>query len=279
MAKYSRFVDIKKTPSTINNFRMVTKEFEERAASLHRIVSYLAAKDALEMIQDGIPSGAEYKNLKNSLRLSEIGVGGSNRSAFAVHAPVKSKRVRKVDVPRTVIYVRAKKRLTRPDPAVQLLEDKGPWTADTIPFWPSSKEATVVQRKVTKKEADRVATEQLPKIDGIRAELLEMGKRIKKKKPGDAGSIKRNGKAIPDIAMQALDMEFGGGGGKSSPVFRKMIQSITKNTRRMSSRHRIIKDAMLNPNSKRYKSFVPKGKKIGKGEAVKFMGFQKRLGR
>jgi len=279
MPKGGRFVDIQKSPSTINNWRLVTKELTERAEALHKIVSYLAAKNAFDMIKDEIPGGSDYADLKESLQLVEIGVGGKNRAGYAIYAPTKSKRIRKLDVPKTVLYVRAKKRLVRPDPAVQILEDKGPWTADTIPFWPTKKEATVIQRKVTKKEADKVAKMQSGKIAGIRSELREMGRKIKKGKPGDPGKVTRRSKAIPDVAMQALEMEFGGGSGKSKPVFRRMIKSISSSIGRMAISEKIIGQTMTNPNSKRYKSFPPKLDKISSGQASKFAGFQNRLGR
>lgn len=280
MAKNYRFIDIKKSPRTINNWRLVLEELEDRARSMHRIVSYLVAQEAYEQLMSEIPSGGEYKDLRESLQVSEVGVGGGGKrgAAYAVHVPVKSRRVRKVDVPKTVIYVRAKKRLNRPDPAVQILEDRGPWTADTIPFWPSKRQATIIQRKVTKREADKVAKVQKPKLRGVRKDLLEVGKRTKLRKPGDPGWVKRKGKAIPEVAMQALDMEFGADGGPSRPVFRRTINRVAKSIRRLPAKHRVIIEAMSDPNSKKYKSYPPRVNKISKGEASKYVGFQKRLG-
>lgn len=280
MAETSRFVDIKKTPKTINNWRLVEEELEDRGASMHRIVSYLAAKEFYDLLMSKIPGGSRYRDLRQSLRISEVSAGKKGESAaYSVHVPVKSRRARKMDVAKTVIYVRAKKRLNRPDPAVMLLEDKGPWTADTIPFWPSKREASVIQRKVTKKEADKVAKMQEPNINKIRAELLDLGKRVKKKKPGKPGHVGRKGKAVVDVAMQALDLEFGAEGGPSNPVFRKSIRAVQKGMRRLPDKHRAIKQAMADPNSKKYKGYPPRVPKISSSEAMKFVGFQKRLGR
>lgn len=278
MGKYDRVVDIQKTPRTRNAWRLIEKELEKRAASLHRTVSYLAAQDAYDSLMEGIPAGNEYKELRDSLEVAEVGVGKGNQGAYAVHAPVKSRKVRKIDVPKTIVYVRAKKRLTRPDPAVQLLEDTGPWTADTIPFWPNKKEAVVVQRKVTKKEADKVAEAQKPKIPKILQQLSEMGRRVKKKKKGEPGHVGRNQKkAVPDVAMQALELEFGGQGKRATPVFRKMIRSVRGGMRTMAKRHRIITQTMTDPNSGRWKNFPPRKTKISTGKASSFKGFQKRL--
>ena len=279
MANVSRFVDIKKSPKTINNWRLVEEELEDRGASMHRIVSYLVAKEFYDLLMSKIPGGSKYRNLRQSLRISEVSAGKKGESAaYSVHVPVKSKRVRKMDVAKTVIYVRAKKRLNRPDPAVMLLEDKGPWTADTIPFWPSKREASVIQRKVSKEEAEKVSKMQKPNEGKIRAELLDLGKRVKKKKPGKPGHVGRKGKAVVDVAMQALDMEFGSSGGPSNPIFRKSVRAIKKGMKRLPEKYRVIKQAMLDPNSKKYKGYPPRVPKISSSEASKFMGFQTRLG-
>jgi len=277
MGKYDRIIDIQKTPKSRNNWRLAEKELSERFNSLRRTISYLSAKSAYDKLMSDIPGGSDYKDLKKSLKISEIGVGDDG-GAYSVHVPEKGRRIRKIDVPRTVIYVRAKKRLARPDPGVQILEDKGPWTADTIPFWPNKKEATVVQRKVTKKEADKVAKAQESKVSEVRAALAEVGRRIKPKKPGDPGQVKRGGKAIPDVAMQALELEFGGEGKRSKPVFRRMIAASTKGVKKLGS-HKVVLQSVSDPNSRIYKQFPPKVSKIGTSVAGKFKGFQKRLGR
>lgn len=278
MGKYDRIVDIQKTPKTENNWRLVTEELEERFKHLHRITSYQAAQEFYDMVMSQIPSGADYKDLKKALRIAEISVGAGDRAGFTVHAPMKASRVRKLDVPKTVIYVRAKKRLIKPDPAVQILEDYGPWTADTIPFWPKKKKADVVQRKVTKKEADKVAKAQKTKESEVWTKLGKIGVRIKKPKPGQPGAVSRDQKkAIPDVGMLALTLEFGGEGKRSNPVFRKSLRKVTAGMGGMSKRYRIFKDTVSNPNTKRYKRYPKKMDKISTGKARAYVGFQKRI--
>lgn len=278
MGKYSRWVDIQTTPKTKNNWRLANEELDERFEALQRIIPYLTAKHGLKKLLSGIPGGSDYKDLRKSLRISEIPMGKKG-GAYSIHVPVKGRRIRKVDVAKTVIYVRAKKKLTRPDPAIKILEDRGPWTADTLPFWPNKKEALVVQRKVTKKEADRVAKEQKNKLPRILTELKEAGRTIKKPKAGESGHVKRKGKAVPDVAMQALGLEFGGTGKKSRPVFRRMIRFILLLMRRLAKKEPVIKQVLTDANSKKYNQYPPRVGRVSMGEAKKFIGFQKRLGR
>jgi len=279
MAKGGRFVDIKKSPRTINAWRLALKERRQRTIAMHRIVSYLVAKDFYDMLMKQIPSGSEYKSLRESLRISEVSVGLGAKAAYAVHVPVKSRKIRKLDTAKTIIEVRAKKRLNKPDPAVLLLEEEGPWTADTLPFWPSKKLATVVQRKVSKREVDELAKDQEKKRKKVRAELRKIRKQNRESEGGGKqGRVGRKGKAIPDVSMLALDLEFGTGGGKSKPVFRKSIRHAKQGIKRLPKRYKKIVQAMNDPNSKIYKNYPPKMKKISKGEATGFIGFQKRLG-
>jgi len=278
--KGGSFVDIQQSPRDINNWRMVTKELEDRAKAMHRMVSYAAAQEVFEQILQGIPGGATYKELRRALRVSEVGgTKKGTESAFVVHAPVKSRRVKKVDVGKTLLFVRAKKRLSRPDPAIKLLEDTSPWTADTIPFWPSKKEAVVVQKKASKREVDNTAKAKKSSLIGVRNQLREMGRKVKKKKVGEPGHIGRKSKAVPDVGMLALELEFGGEGKRAKPIWRNALRGLkASGVGRLPDRYKVIREAWFNPNSKRWKRWPARMDKIGKNEAAKYKGFQKRLG-
>lgn len=280
MGKNERFVDITQSSDTRNNWRLATEELVERGEAMARMISYAVAKEAFDALLDEIPSGNDYDELRKALKLSEVGGPKKGKeAAFAIHIPMKGRRIKKIDVAKTVIYVHTKKSLNRPAEDVQLLEDTGPWTADTIPFWPKDSEAVIVQRKVSKREADKVAKEQKMKLPRLIHQFTEMGRNIKPMKPGSPGRIKRNAKAVPDLAMQALNLEFGGGGsGKSKPVFRKVFRAIKGKISGLAERFDEIKDAMTDPNSKKYKNWPKRMDKISSSEASKFKGFQKRLG-
>lgn len=279
MGNNDRFVDITESPDTRNNWRLAKEELVERGAAMARMISYAVAKEALAALLDEIPGGSDYDELRKALKISEIGGPKKGKeSAFAIHIPSKGRRIKKIDVGKTVIFVHAKKSLNRPAEDIQLLEDSGPWTADTIPFWPTDSEALVVQRKVSKREADKVAKEQKLKLPKLVHQFKEMGRSIKPVKPGSPGRIKRNAKAVPDLAMQALNLEFGGGDTKSKPVFRKVFRGIKQSIHGLADRFDEIMDAMTDPNSKTYKTWPKRMDKISSSEAGKFGGFQKRLG-
>lgn len=279
MGKYDRFVDIETSPDTRNNWRLATKELPERAAAMVRMISYAAAKDVYDQVLDQIPGGSDYADLKKALKLVEISGGKKGQeAAFAIYVNPKGRRIKKIDTQKTLILVQAKKGRNPAPDDVALLDRLGPWTADTLPFWPRRSEAVVVQRKVSKKEVDAVAKKLKKQLPDIRRQLLELGRRIAPDKPDAPGKIKRNAKAVPDIAMQALSLEFGGEGVRSKPVFRKAIGGVKRSMGRLPGRYVEIKDAMTEPNSKKYKNWPPRLDKISSNIASTFKGFQKRLG-
>lgn len=279
MGKFDRFIDIQQSPATRNNWRLAIDELKERGEALPRMISYAIAKEAFEALLREIPSRNDYKELRNSLRLVEVGGPKKGKeSAFAIHIPTKGRKINKLDVSKTIITIHAKRGMTAPAGDVLLLETEGPWTADTIPFWPENSEAVVTQRKVTKSETDKLAKEQKKKIPKLLRQFKEFGRNIKPYKPGSPGRLKRNAKAIPDLAMQALSLEFGGSGVRSKPVFRKVFRSISKSIAGLPDRFSEIADAMSEPNSKKYKNWPKRIDRISSGEAGKFIGFQRRLG-
>jgi hypothetical protein len=279
MAKIDRVIDIHQTPKDEGNWRLVTEELVGRGEAMARMISYAVAKEAFDALLEEIPATNDYEELRQSLKLVEVGAGKKGKeAAFAIHIPSKGRNIKKIDASKTVITVRAKKGNNPPGEDVLILEREGPWTADTIPFWPLKSEAVVVQRKSTKREVDQLAKDIKPKLRRITDELKEAGRRIKPYKPGSPGRIKRNAKAVPDLAMQALNLEFGGSGVKSKPVFRKVFGGIKRTVAGLANRFDEIKDAMTDPNSNKYKNWPKKMAKISSGQASKFMGFQRRLG-
>lgn len=274
------FLDIYQTPRDRNTWRMVTKELAARMGSLYRMVAYGAATDLHEEILNGLPSGPDYKELRDGLKVEEIAAGKKGRSAaYAVHISSRARKVRKIDLGKTVIYVRGKGRQQRTSKDIQILEDNGPWTPDTIPFWPKKSEAIVIQRKVSKREAEIISKARKADVEQVRNQLADAGRKVKKPRLGQDGPAGRKGKAVPDIAMQALSLEFGEGGGRARPLWRRGVSRLRGGgLKRLPKKYSDIESAIHDPNSKRWKSWPPKGPKMSRSEASKFAAFQKRLG-
>lgn len=279
MAKFERFVDIEQSSDSRNAWRLATDELEERAAAMSRMVAYAAAKEIYDAVLDAIPGGNDYSDLKKALKLVEVGgVKKGKEAAFAIYVNPKGRRIKRIDVGKTLITILPRQGQTAAPDDVVLLAKSSPWTADTIPFWPKKSEATVIQKKVSKRQADAVAKQKKKDFPGIAKELLEMGRKVEPLKPNAPGRVKRNAKAVPDLAMQALSLEFGDQGVRSNPVFRKSILTTKRSIGGLPDRFAEITTAMTDPNSKKYKNWPGHLPKISSATASSFKGFQKRLG-
>jgi hypothetical protein len=278
MGKLDRIIDIATSIETRNNWRMATEELVQRGESMAKMIAYAAAKQAYDMLLNEIPGGSDYAEIRKSLKLVEVGgTKKGQQAAYSIHIPSRGRNIKKMDADKTIIIVTAKKGMKRASPDVALLEKNGPWTVDTIPFWPTRSEAVVSQRIVSAREIDSVSKQRKSNLPKIIFQLKEMGRNIKPYKPGDSGRVKGNAKAVPDVAMQMLSLEFSNSG-KSKPVFRKVIKSTIGSMPGLSKRFSQITDAMTNPNSTEYKNWPKRMNKISSGQAGKYVGFQKRLG-
>jgi hypothetical protein len=231
------------------------EDLDSRAFAATRMMMYAATKELLIGIKSMIPRKDEYKELLDSLKIVEI-PGSKKKSAFAVTIDSKARKIKKIDIQRTVLYVRGKKKMDRKSPAITALEDMGPWTPDTIPFWPNKREAVVIQRKVTKREADKISkmqldTKQKEKVASAFANLPG-----KKPGKGNKDKVSRNGKAIPDLNMLAHTLEFGGPGQKAVPAWRTTIHNIiTMGLSKISKKYKQIDAAFTDPNSREWKKW------------------------
>lgn len=274
-----RLIDIRETPSTRNNWRLAKEELVVRSSHLARIIAYAAAKTAFDQLMSEIPGGPDYSELKKAIKLVEVSGGKKGKeSAFSIYVDSKSRRVKKMDADSTLINIQAKKSRRKPDQDVLILEQNSPWTLDTIPFWPSQKSAIITQRKVPKREVERVSKNIKKNRKKVIDQLREAGRRIQPDGPGFGNKIKKNAKAVPDLAMLALSLEFGESGVKAKPIFRRSIGSAKKNAANLTRRFSIIIETMKSPNLNRYKNYPAGIQKISTSKAASFVAFQKRLG-
>lgn len=269
------FVNIWLSPRHRKNMRLV-EQLEERRKALLRMIPYAAAEELKKYIKKKLPGGRDYKDYLDSLEVSEVtGYRPDRQSAFTLHIRDKAKRVRRVESPRTALYVRKRKKLDRDDESIKLLEDMSPWTMDTIPFWPSESKAIVIQRRMSKESVSRIAERQKSREAEIRSRLASMGKKV------DYGpkKLKRSRKkAIPDMAMKALSVEFGTGDEKPIPAWRPGLRMIqTTAMKRLPSKYKQINEAMYAPDATSWKRWPRTQNRIDRKTLEKYQGFQEKV--
>ena len=266
------------TPDTKSTERFI-KVMPGRINTIADTMLRITAEELMVRVKKKLPRGRDYDDIRKSIQLSTV-PSAKGSSAFSVSLPSSGKNIRKVDAPRTVIYVRAKtSRMDRKDKRVQFLEDNGPWTTDTIPFWPSKSTAIIVQRRVSKREADQVSATQAKNSSKIRSQLALLSSGPLDK-AANTKKMKRN-KPFSDTSFAAVRAEFGGDGQRAVPAWKTSMQSIVNDMKkpdRMVAKYPHFKKMISHPTSSSYNKMPPIKKKTNLQVAKGFMPFMKKMG-
>ena len=84
--------------------------------------------------------------------------------------------------------------------------------------------------------------------------------------------------AVAAGAMQGLNLEFGTDGERSRPVFRPALRTVKTKAKRLPVTNKIIGEAMMSPNTQRWKRWPQRKDRISAKQANEYSGFIKRLG-
>jgi hypothetical protein len=252
------------TPFKAN--RTARKFFEtldKRFKVLGRTLAYESARFVLEEVYRRLPAG-EYRD---SLELVDVGDG-----VFAVRAKNKAKRVSEIDSQATALYVRPKsRRVLRLHPEIGVLAQHSPWTMDTLPFFPSRRHAIVVSRTVRRSELEHIVEDRKKDRAMWKSELERLGVRPKVKL-----EIPPKARVLPDVAFEALRIEFGLAGKDSRAHWRPALRALASQgiPRMLSARSPLMEPV----TSFRYSvGLLPVDGSITQSDAAKFTAFQKRL--
>jgi len=257
------------------------KTMKKRKEALLRAVPYVVACETFKGLMLRIPSKDEYRAYRESLTLSEVkGMKASKEASYVIRSDIKARRVGKIERDKVVLYVRAKTaRPASTPPDIQILIDMGPWTVDTIPFWPPTGKALVVKRKVSKREVSDIRKKQMKQKTKVRSEMMKVGRRLGDKKKSTAGAVKGGGKAIPDVAMQALSLEFGGDGERAVPAWREsLLVAKTIGLKQAPRRYKQLHEMMYDPRSTRWENWPKVDDDVSATDLSDYTAFQKKLG-
>lgn len=236
---------------------------DKRFQEMGRVLAYESARYVLEEVYRRLPPGA----YRESLELVEAGQG-----VFAVHVRNKAKRVSQVDAGSTALYVRPKSpRVLRLHPEIGVLAQHSPWTMDTLPFFPSRRHAKVISREVRRSEIEHIIEDRKKDQGMWKVELERLGVRPKVKLV-----IPPKARVLPDVAFEALRIEFGLAGKDSRSHWRPALRLLASQgiPRMLSPRSSVVEPVA----SFRYSAgLLPVDGSITLGEAADFGEFSKRL--
>src|SRR5580704_3371172 len=147
------------------------KELDKRGKAYARMIPYALATDLMDLVKSKL-IGSKYKDISKNLT---VAAGPDN--TFAVTFKNRNQKIKKTDAPVTLIYIKAKRVQDRVKPEIKILQDYGPWTVDTIPFWPSKQQAIITQRKVDKRTVDKIGKAKSDIKDKVNRELTKLGQK------------------------------------------------------------------------------------------------------
>ena len=253
----------------------LVSQWEKRAAYVAEMMPYRSAETSQHYIRSKI-LGTSNRPLRESIEISKIKGLSKHQSGYSVHINMKNPLVRKIRPHRVLLTIRAKHGSFRKDPRVAVLEKHSPWTYDSLPFKPNTSKAIVVVKKASAKEVAAVTEKRRREAVIWKRELSQSGFRYR---PERQLKVPKNIRTLPDVALEAMQLEFGLGGTRPRPAWRLAGVQFKKTGLANLRRDRHLQESMVKLGSKKWKQGPPRLKNpISVREARDVGNFMKQLG-
>jgi hypothetical protein len=210
------------------------------------------------------------KNYKKALMMAEVRDRG-RRAWWAIVASAKPIGNAQYSHKTSLLTVVSRFPDVENDPVKEILEDMGPWTAETIPFLPSPRAGQVVLKKVSEAEVTRVRESNLRRGEKTRTAMIKHGISFTPRHV-----VYQKLRIIEDIEMNALRIEFGLAE-KSKPHWRPSLRWIkTTGFRRLEKDKDLIR-LWLDPTFAKYRLFRHFRVKLTPEEVKRIQNFQDKI--
>lgn len=243
------------------------KEFEtffnEHSKRTEAIRIYATRKITERVYEEIVARLAQEKDLAKGFEV----VSGP-KGVHAIRIVSRAKKMREREA--VVLYVKARRRMQKTDPEIQVLEKYSPWTRTTLPFVPDPKKATVFKRVATRKEMKKVRLAREKDAGKWTMELRRLGIVAKKLQAKEV-------KAVADLAARSVQLEFGLGR-KSIPHWRPAIAWVTRGGAEQVFGSELVQRAMFDPKYTGWKNWKPVSKKVSTRALREMSQFQQKLG-
>lgn len=218
-------ITIREAPYNRMVYRLAA-QLEPRVRSIIAHFTEEMAREFMEAVQRGAPT--DIAGYPDNLVLHRYLVHDWTMIGVTVPFQSFSYKLRDVDAKRTVIYVQPKTVAGKAvDPAAVLLWENNPWTMETLPYEPGRKEAKLISRRVSKREAKVIEQRRNASASMIDSELRKLGK-----KPHRAHPVLLERRVIRDLAFEILRREYGLGDAAHvshwRPALRRAKQTLPK---------------------------------------------------
>jgi hypothetical protein len=247
-------------------------DFPARAKFLMEILPKRAAEWVLQRILTLLPKKDFVAQYRRSLVVAKVEGG---EAAFAVYSNTRKARGKQINAVKSLLYVIPTRVSKKTPESVTVMQKWGPWTVGLLPYTPPKDEATILVRKVNRREVEMAEKRLRRTKREWRKALSKAGVRHKQKIVIQT----KQARMIPDMVFEALRLEFGQGGQKATPHWKPSIQQlVSTGISGMLTRDKMLQALFTDPSFKGWETLPKARYTIRVAEAQRFVAFQKRLG-
>lgn len=256
----------------------MVREYPKRIKAVRGEFTREVAEEVKNDLVRAIPKTSTFKDYREGLRVSKVGRFPGVDDVFTVDVPSNKKSAKNVDPKVTIFLISPKPRARGSLGKIKVLQQYGPWTSDTLPFYPAESEAVIITRRVTRKEAASIRNKRNRDAPKWKAALASAG--AVERKSGRKTLTSKQGTMVPDVAFQALRMEFGIGGQTSKAHWRPTILNIARRKLPKLFKKRTKYDKVMSePQNVDWLTWPKREKsQLSAREVNNFKEFQDRLG-
>lgn len=249
------------------------RQWPERTRNLTYEITRQLTRDTFEELLKRLPVNDFIQDYRQSLTFGEV--RGGEKGLYAIYVNPKARRVRRLDMSTTLLYVHSKLQGRRAKPDILVLQANNPWTTDTIPYQPSNRDALLVSRRASRGLVTKTAEHKERTRTQWTKELRQAGVR----KFAPPKTIPRGLEAMPDFLLEAMRLEFGLGPGRSRPHWRPAILGIRRRLPQFIRRNPKLVYALTRPEFRQWRRWPQKmTTKVRFNDVRGFIQFQRRLG-
>lgn len=186
---------------------------------------------------------------------------------WAVVAKAQSLTASGLDPNTTAFYVEARFEIDG-DPVREILDEMGPWTADTIPFIPSTRSGAVIAKEVGADKVEEIRKFVKKNWSNINSKMVVYGLVFE-----DRMVVYRKMQVIRDLEVDALRYEFTMG----KPHWRPSLRWIRKQGIKKMEKEKDLIRAWIDPKFAKYRVFKHFRIKLTQAEIKRLQSFQEKV--
>lgn len=277
MAKKELFKLDVTIPKSFNAQLNLLREWPERLKKIEPMLAYLGADYLKRFVKSKLPKGKAHGAYRDSLEVVRVRGTRPGEFAYALQVDTRKRSVRNIKVKKVLLYVHPARSAATPSKSVLILEAHNPWTYDTLPFTPDPREGIVVTRNANPRDVFLTATLRNRQRPRWQRELQKVG--VKNIRKDTRLKLPKSVSTLPDVALDAVKMEFGVGNERPRPAWRLGFSNLARQGfKAFMKDKRVFAFPLTRPSFTLWKKWPQKtAHTISIAQAKKYKAFQRKV--